>query len=67
MIIRKSQLLIRTIIVRKQGPRGTRQKKLQNLDSIQSEAGPKDTILLEALKRRFQFEKTHRYLKSSQM
>ena len=29
MIIRKSQLLIRTIIVRKQGPRGTRQKKLQ--------------------------------------
>ena len=34
MIIRKSQLLIRTIIVRKQGPRGTRQKKLQNLDSM---------------------------------
>jgi hypothetical protein len=27
MIIRKSQLLRRTIIVRKQGPRGTRQKK----------------------------------------
>ena len=34
MIIRKSQLLIRTIIVRKQGPRGTRPKKLQNMDSI---------------------------------
>jgi len=32
------------------GPRGTRQKKLQNLDSIH----------LEALKRRFQFEKRHR-------
>lgn len=45
MIIRKSQLLIRTVIVRKQGPRGTRRKKLQNLDSIQLEAGPKDTIL----------------------
>ena len=60
MIIRKSQLLIRTIIVRKQGPRETRQKKLQNLDSIQLEAGPKDIILLEALKRRFQFEKRHR-------
>jgi len=30
MIIRKSQLLIRTIIVRKQGPRGTRQKNFKN-------------------------------------
>ena len=29
MIIRKSQLLIRTIIVRKQGPRGTRQKNFK--------------------------------------
>jgi len=34
MIIRKSQLLIRTIIVRKQGPRGTQQKKLQKIDSM---------------------------------
>jgi hypothetical protein len=38
-------------------------KKFQKLDSIQSEGGPKNPILLEALKRRFQFEKTHRYLK----
>jgi hypothetical protein len=38
-------------------------KNLQKLDSIQSEGGPKDPILLEALKRRFQFEKRHRYLK----
>lgn len=43
MIIRKSQLLIRTIIVRKQGPRGTRPKKLQNMDSIQLQGGPKGT------------------------
>jgi hypothetical protein len=42
------------------GPEGLSKKKLQNLDPIQSEAGPKDTILLEALKRRFQFEKRHR-------
>jgi hypothetical protein len=42
------------------GPEGLGKKKLQNLDPIQSEAGPKDTILLEALKRRFQFEKRHR-------
>jgi hypothetical protein len=34
MIIRKSQLLRRTIIVRKQGPRGTRQKKLQEWDPM---------------------------------
>ena len=33
MIIRKSQLLIRTIIVRKQGPREIRPKKLQDLNS----------------------------------
>jgi hypothetical protein len=30
MIIGESQLLIRTIIIRKQGPRGFQQKKLQN-------------------------------------
>jgi hypothetical protein len=34
MIIRKSQLLIRTIIIRKQEPRGTRQKKLYKMDSV---------------------------------
>jgi hypothetical protein len=45
------------------GPRGTRYKKLQKLDSIQSEGGPKDAILLEALNGRFQFEKRHRQLK----
>jgi hypothetical protein len=39
MIIRKSQLLIRTIIVRKQGPRGTRQEKLQKLDPMQLKGG----------------------------
>jgi hypothetical protein len=38
-------------------------KRLQKLDSIQSEGGPRDPILLEALNGRFQFEKTHRYLK----
>jgi hypothetical protein len=30
------------------------------LDPIEPEPGPKDPILLEALKRRFQFEKRHR-------
>ena len=38
-------------------------KKLQKLDSIQSEGGPRDPILLEGIKRRFQFEKMHRYIK----
>jgi hypothetical protein len=37
-------------------------KKLQKLDSIQSEGGPRDPILLEAIKRRFQFEKMYRYI-----
>lgn len=51
------------VIVRKGGTRGFQQKNLQKLDSIQSEGGPKDPILLEAPKARFQFERTHRYLK----
>ena len=51
------------VIGRKGGTRGSQQKNLQKLDSIQSEGGPKDPILLEAPKARFQFERTHRYLK----
>jgi hypothetical protein len=39
MIIRKSQLLTRTIITRKQGPRGTQQKNLQKEDPVQPEVG----------------------------
>jgi hypothetical protein len=51
------------VIVRKGGTRGFQQKNLQKLDSIQSEGGPKDPILLEAPKQKSQFEKKYSYLK----
>lgn len=48
MIIRKSQLLIRTIIVRKQGPGGTPEKTLENGLSAKPGVHCSDSFTVEA-------------------